>query len=189
MKVCFALLLDAEVHNYARKLALRLDREFGTGMIAAFLPQHVTLSPAFAVTDLEEAERCFDRLSAGWNSLTINLTELALKISACGDSAVIWMEVAANQQLSTMQREIIRAVESRGWPMDPPPCGEPYVFHSTVVMGKLPADQYRQVFASIPELRLDMECTVREAVMFCPAEAGRGPGGTYFSYKIRPLGV
>lgn len=187
MKICFALLLDAEVHNYARKLAFRLDREFGTGLIAAFLPQHVTLTPAFAVADLDEAERCFDRLAAGWSSLTIHLTELALKVSPCRDSAVIWMEVAANNHLSAMYREIIRAVESRGWLMDPSPCGEPYLFHSTVVMGKLPVQRYQQIFASLAELRIDMKCTVRETVMFCPAETGGEPG-TFFSYKIRPLG-
>jgi 2'-5' RNA ligase len=106
MKICFALLLNAEIHNYARKLAYRLDREFGTGLIAAFLPQHVTLSPAFAVTDLDEAERCFDRLAAGWSSLDIHLTGLALKVSPCRDSAVIWMEVADNEQLDAMHREI-----------------------------------------------------------------------------------
>jgi hypothetical protein len=61
------------------------------------------------------------------------------------------------------------------------------VFHSTVVMGKLPAAQYQRIFASLPETRLDMKCTVRETVMFCPAETGGGPG-TFFSYKIRPLG-
>jgi 2'-5' RNA ligase len=187
MKVCFALLLNAEIHNYARKLAFRLDREFGTGLIAAFLPQHVTLSPAFAVPDLDEAERCFDRLAAGWNSLSIHLTGLALKVSPCRDSAVIWMDVAENEQLSAMHREIGRAVDSRGWRMDPSPCGEPYLFHSTVVMGKLPVDRYQQIFASIPDARLDMKCTVRETVMFCPAEAGGGPGN-FFSYKIRPLG-
>ena len=60
MKVCFALIVDMKMHNYARKLAFEINEKYDTGFIAARLPQHITLGPVFEVEDIKAVEEYFD---------------------------------------------------------------------------------------------------------------------------------
>jgi 2'-5' RNA ligase len=110
MKFCIALLTDYRIHNYARKLAWRLDRDYGTGMSAALLPQHVTLAPVFTADSLSMIETYFDQLAVDLTPVELHFSRLELKLTDCSPSGVIWLQVDETPllfQIKTVRRTVM----------------------------------------------------------------------------------
>jgi 2'-5' RNA ligase len=186
MKFCIALLTDYRIHNYARKLAWRLDRDYGTGMSAALLPQHVTLAPVFTADSLSMIETYFDQLAVDLTPVELHFSRLELKLTDCSPSGVIWLQVDETPLLFQIKQRLTRDMAQRHWQPDIL-CGAEFEFHSTVTLGKLTAAQYRTIFAALPGKNLNLDCVARELALFCPAQA-TDHCQNYFTYKILPLG-
>jgi 2'-5' RNA ligase len=186
MKLCIALLVDYRVHNYARKLAFQLAHQYGVGLSAALLPQHVTLTPVFEADDLAAAEEYFDRLASRLTAVELRFTHLELKLSDCNTSGVIWLKVAETVELAKIKRQVSVEIIQRHWSPELL-CGEEFQLHSTVMMAKLPPETFQAIFAAITDKNLNVTCTAKELALFCPTDAVVGYGN-YFTYKIMPLG-
>jgi 2'-5' RNA ligase len=78
-KAAIVLLVDPTVHNFMRRLSLRLYNEFGLGFRAARLPPHITLKQPFHTSRLPPLERYFDGLAAELEPIPITLERLEFK--------------------------------------------------------------------------------------------------------------
>jgi 2'-5' RNA ligase len=185
MKLCIALLVDYRIHNYARKLALQLANQYGTGLRAALLPQHVTLTPVFEADELATVEEYFNQLALRLVPVELHFTQLELKLSDCSSSGVIWLKVAETPQLAEIKRQLTADIAQKNWRAELL-CGEAFQLHSTVVMGKLAPETYQAIFAAISDKKLNLTCLAKELVLFCPA--GETAEDNYLTYKIMPLG-
>ena len=63
MKAAFALLVDHEVHNIVRKLAVEVHQNYRVGLAGSQLPPHVSLKQPFLISDLRAVETYFDQLA------------------------------------------------------------------------------------------------------------------------------
>jgi hypothetical protein len=63
MKATFALLLDHQVHNIVRKLAVEVHQTYRVGLAGSQLPPHVSLKQPFSIPDLAAIEAYFDQLA------------------------------------------------------------------------------------------------------------------------------
>jgi 2'-5' RNA ligase len=185
MKFCIALLTDYRIHNFARKLALQLDRDYGAGMDAALLPQHVTLAPVFTADNLAVVETYFDQLAADLTPVELHFSRLELKLTDCSPSGVIWLQVDETPLLSQLKQRLSRDMAQRQWQPDIL-CGAEFEFHSTVTLGKLTASRYREIFAALPDKKLDLDCVAKELALFCPVQT-TDHCQNYFTYKILPF--
>lgn len=134
MKVCFALLVDYKLSNYARRLALELDEKYKLGFVAAKLPQHITLGPSFEVDDIRDIEKIFDAVAETAEALEVKLTDLDLKVFGNEEDSlgIIWMDFEENKKLQELHNSIYRFVREMGWKQDSVPGDDVYHFHSTI---------------------------------------------------------
>lgn len=187
MKVCFGLLLDYNIHNYARKMAFELDIKYNTGFIAAKLPQHITLGPLFEINDIEEVERCFDSVAEYTQPFEVTSTNIGLKIH--GDEndgfGVLWMDVQESKELRELHNRMYKDIAEHSWKINDEGI---YHFHSTISLGQQPAKVYRTIFDNIENKEINHTCLVKELALFCPSD-NQNKIGTYITYKILPLGL
>jgi hypothetical protein len=63
MKATVALLLDHDVHNVIRKLAVEVHQKYQIGLAGSQLPPHVSLKQPFSIPSLPPVEAYFDQLA------------------------------------------------------------------------------------------------------------------------------
>lgn len=191
IKILFALILDHQGHNFARKLAYEIHCHYNTGMVAARLPQHVSLGPGFEIDhmELDKAEAYFETLARTTRELTLQFTQIGLRIvpNESGGLGVIWMDVEENPGLRALHARIYTDVKEFGWPVNWA-LGEKYQFHSTIAYDGQPGAKYQEIYDTIPEKKLQLVSRIRRIGMFCPPDETNTPG-TFFTYQILPLGA
>jgi len=189
MKICFALLVDNKLHNYGRKIAFHINKNYNTGFIAAKLPQHVTLGEVIEIDNLNEAEKYFDILAESINPFEIDVTKIDLKIF--GDEndgfGVLWMEVKDSDMLRSLHNKIYRDIASYPWKADKTSGDGIYHFHSTIALGKQPARVYKEIYNNIENKELNYRFKAKEIALFCSPD-DENKMGTYITYKTLPLG-
>ena len=72
-KYCFALLADDDLHNYARKLSVKLCENINYDFLGAVLPPHISLKQPFKAETLESVETYFDNLCGKMKPLRLLL--------------------------------------------------------------------------------------------------------------------
>ena len=185
------MLLDYQGHNFARKLAFAIHSRHNTGMIAARLPQHVSLGPGFEIDlkELPQVEAYFREMAQTTPALTLQFTKIGLRVSPNdnGGLGIIWMEVCETPVLRGLHRRIYSDIRKFGWKVDWLD-GERYLFHSTLIYGGQPGDKFREIYNDIPEKQIQLQSRAEQIALFCPPDATNTPG-TFFTYQILPLGV
>ena len=185
MKACFALLVDNEIHNYSRKLALAFDTKYNTGFISAKLPQHITLGPVFQVNNIDEVEAYFDYVAESLNPFKVLVADIALKIYGDEEKGfgVIWMNIKENEELREFHNTIYRYINEHSWGTEN---NEKYQFHSTIALGKQPAKVYKEIFKCISDKKINYNCAVNEIALFITTDR-ESKMGTYITFKILNL--
>lgn len=189
MKICFALLVDYKLHNFARKIAFDINNKYDTGFIAAKLPQHVTLGEVIEIDNLSEAEKYFDLLAESIDPFEIKFPKIDLKVfgDANDGFGVLWMEVKENTTLRNLNKRIYKEVIAYPWKVDETSGDGIYYFHSTIALGQQPARVYKEFFNSIDKKELNYTSQVTEIALFCSPDS-ENKMGSYITYKILPLG-
>jgi 2'-5' RNA ligase len=188
MKICFVILADYKVHNFARKIAFEINQNYRTRVIAAMLPQHVTLGPVFEVKDIYKVEEYFDVLAKEIEPFEIEFSKIDLKIAGSEDdgTGIIWIDVVENAELRSIHNRIYADIKESDWGTEPMSGAEAYYFHSTIALGGQPVSVYREAYESIKEKEVNLKCTAKEIAMVCPPD-DTNTLGTYITYKILPL--
>jgi len=189
MKICFALLVDNKLHNYARKIAFDIDKKHNTGFIAAKLPQHVTLGEVIDIDNLDEAEKYFDILAKSINPFEIDVTKIDLKVFGDDNDGfgVLWMEVKESNLLRALHNRIYKEISAFPWRADRTSGDGIYYFHSTIALGQQPAKIYKEAYNNIENKELSYTFQVKEISLFCSPD-DENKMGTYITYKTLPLG-
>ncbi|MBZ9689713.1 2'-5' RNA ligase family protein [Clostridium estertheticum] len=182
MKACFALLVDNEIHNYSRNLAFAFDRKYNTGFISASLPQHITLGPVFEVKNIEEVENYFDYVAKNLKPFEVLITDIDLKILGDEEAGfgIIWMNIKESIELRELHNTIYKYITEHSWDTDN---NDKYHFHSTIALGKQPANVYKELYQCISDKKINHNCIINELAMFCTTDS-ENKMGTYITFKI-----
>jgi 2'-5' RNA ligase len=190
MKTGFVLLLDHTVHNFVRRLAFELHRDYQTGFRGALLPPHISLKQPFQIADIESIEAYFDGFAASIQpfDVTFEAVEVQPAAGPAGDMGVVWVRVRESSTLrglhARLNAELAEHFASTAADFD----GPDYRFHATVVVGGQPPAVYRRIAADLRPPPLPRTCRIRE-IMMCYIEDDSFAPGTFITYKTLPLGA
>ena len=191
IKTLFALLVDNAVHNFSRKLAFDINCKYNTGMIAARLPQHVSLGPGFEIDVLElyRVKQFLESIAKTIKPFKIQFKRISLKVVPNDHDGlgIIWMDVQESKELQELHERLYSEISSFGWKMNWL-SGEKYLFHSTISYGGQLANKYQEIYNDLPEKNIDLTSNVEQIAIFCPPDDQNVPG-TYITYKILQLGI
>jgi 2'-5' RNA ligase len=188
MRAAIALLVDHQIHNFMRKLAVEFHRRYETGFLGALLPPHISLKQPFQVMDLPAMETYFDELAKSIAPFEIRLTGLELQAATfqSKEYGILWLGVEESETLRDLHerinRELAERFENTGAPFD----GAEYTFHATVAIGGQPPHVYREFYDTLGSKGLAFSYVAREIAMFYYDDAGLP--GTYITYRIQPIG-
>ena len=123
MKIAIAFLLDHQSHNFMRKLAVDIHRQYRLGFSAASAPPHISLKQPFPITDLTGAEAYFDQFAASIHPFEIELTRLELQTytersrslvpGKKAEQGILWLAVRENPVLRNLHRRLNRELAER----------------------------------------------------------------------------
>jgi 2'-5' RNA ligase len=111
MKATFALLVDHNVHNFIRKLAVDIHAKYQTGFLASLLPPHVSLKQPFEVARLAKLVAYFDQLAKTIEPFEITLTHLDLSITSLNGNdelGILWLDVLETSTLRDLHNRVNR---------------------------------------------------------------------------------
>jgi 2'-5' RNA ligase len=186
--ICFALLVDYNVHNYARKIVYKLNEGYDIGITASLLPQHISLKQTFKVNDIEKVEDYFDELSKEIRPFHIDFSKIDL-VFIPGENdktGILWMDVMENEHLRRLHNKINNDLNYR---LNVPISGfdgDGYHFHSTIAFGGKSSKIYEELFKSFDK-NINLSFTAKEIALFYSLDS-EGKAGTYITYKILPVG-
>jgi 2'-5' RNA ligase len=188
MRAAIALLVDHQIHNFMRKLAVEFHQRYETGFLGALLPPHISLKQPFQVTDLPAMEAYFDELAKSITPFEISLTGLELQATTFqgNEYGILWLGVEESETLRDLHkrinRELAERFENTGASFD----GAEYAFHATVAIGGQPLEVYREFYSTLVSAEHSFSYVTREIAMFYYDDAGQP--GTYITYRIQPIG-
>jgi 2'-5' RNA ligase len=189
MYIDFALLVDHNIHNYARKLALEINEKYHTGLAASLLPQHISLKQSFEVNQIEEVEKYFDGLAQEIIpfEITFSKTDLITFTKGNSEIGILWMDTEENQQLRNLHNKINKDLMEQFGIMLLGPDGEKFHFHSTLIYGGQPVDIFKKIYRELDNKIINLKFIPKEMVMFYSPDKESVPS-TYITYKILPIG-
>ena len=137
MKATFALLVDYNIHNFIRKLAVDIHSKYQTGFLASLLPPHVSLKQPFEASSLSKLEAYFDQLAETIEPFEIILTHLDLSIASFDDNelGILWLDVLETQTLRDLHNRVNRELAERFEHTEAAHDGTEYHFHATIELG------------------------------------------------------
>jgi 2'-5' RNA ligase len=189
MKATFALLANNEIHNLVRKLSWDIHRKYQTGIDVTCLPPHISLKQPFDIADLDALEKYMIELAETITPFDMQLTELQLvNMTMDGlDTGLLWLNVQETKLLRQLHNRVNRELTARFENTQAAFDGPKYHFHMTVAMGNQPVETYQQALNEFSGRLINLQCTIREIVMFVYDETASLRGG-YMTYMILPLG-
>ncbi|MCP4539141.1 MAG: 2'-5' RNA ligase family protein [Chloroflexi bacterium] len=189
MKAAFALLVDDNVHNFVRKLAVNVHSKYGIDFMVSLLPPHVSLKQPFEIDSLPETEAYFDQLTETIQPFETTLTHLELQTAPLGDgeTGILWLNVQETPTLRELHNRINRELSERFENTDAPFDGPDYHFHATVELGGQPIEVYRKAYAEYEHAEINLSLMANKIAMFYCDDVGTKPG-TFITYKILPVG-
>lgn len=185
MKAAFALLVDHEMHNIVRKLALEVHRDYGIGLAGSQLPPHVSLKQPFFIADLHAIEAYFDQLAASIEPVALSLPRIGGP--ADGPFPVLWLEVEESASLRALHNRINRELAEQFANTQAPFDGPTYHFHLTIALGRDPDPVYQSIITELAHREIALHTIARHLVLFYYDEDKISPG-SFLTYKILPLG-
>jgi 2'-5' RNA ligase len=183
MKATFALLLDHNVHNIVRKLAVEVHQTYHTGLVGSQLPPHVSLKQPFLISDLPALEAYFDQLAKSIDPLILSFP----RIGGPGTAPVLWLEVEETETLRQLHTRINQELAKRFSETQAPFDGPAYHFHLTIALGGAPSSMYQSMVAELESRNIAFQAIARHLVLFY-YDDDQGRPASFLSYKILPLG-
>ncbi len=189
MKTAFALLVDHNVHNFIRKLAIDVHLKYQIDFLASLLPPHVSLKQPFEISSLAEIEAYFDQLAESIQPFDVTLTHLDLQIVSFSGAKVgiLWLDVHETPTLRDLHDRINRELSERFENTEALFDGPDYHFHATVELGGQPAEVYRKIYTAYEHIEVNLTFTAREIAMFYCDDLS-SELGNFITYKILPIG-
>ena len=190
MKATFAFLADTEIHNFVRKLAWDIHRNYGIGLDATCLPPHISLKQPFAVADLDALESYMQQLVKNMHSFKVHLPQLQLVKTTINnmETGILWLDVQETEQLRQTHLQLNHELAARFENTQAPFDGADYHFHMTIAIGGQPWNIYQTMFGEISSVvvNVNLQCLVRELALFV-YDDNAVLGNGYMTYKILPL--
>jgi 2'-5' RNA ligase len=189
MKATFVLLVDHNVHNFIRKLAVDIHSKYQIGFLASLLPPHVSLKQPFEVSSLAKLEAYFGQLAEIIEPFEITLTRLDLSIASFDNHelGILWLDVLETQTLRDLHNRINRELAEVFEHTEAAHDGAEYHFHATIELGGQPADVYRQIYAEYKDTEVNLKFIASKIAMFYYDDARAKPG-SFITYKVLPVG-
>ncbi|MBD2843581.1 2'-5' RNA ligase family protein [Paenibacillus sp. IB182496] len=187
MYVCFALLLDHDIHNRIRKMVHQLISTHQVGIETALLPQHVSLKQSFFVPQMEEVEQYFDHFAARIRSFSITFHAVDLIHQKRGDTdtQVLWLDIQEDRELrglhNRLNQDLSRGLQIPNSGFD----GDGYHFHSTLAYGSGRYEEFQAMKNELNSSFIEMSCEIKEIAMFYSMDALLP--GRFITHKILPL--
>lgn len=186
MYIGLALLTNAEVHNFARKIVFDLNQEYGTGIENALLPQHISLKQSFPYEGkIEDIEKYLKTFCSNLKPLKIVLEKV--EINLIGEETILgWIKVRDCGELKDVHTKLCKELKSE-FNIEPLGFdGTMWKFHSTLTISKVKKNTIHQLHSEYHNKDVNIEYEAREIVMFCnlgdPTKTS-----DYFSLKIFDL--
>lgn len=190
MKATFALLADTETHNLVRKLSWDIHRKYRTGIDVCRLPPHISLKQPFDISDAEGLSEYMTELAQSIEPFEALLTHLEL-IETTMDglhTGILWLNAQETEFLRGLHERVNRELTARFGNAPAEFDGSDYQFHMTVAIGGQHIETYRQILDEFKDSLVNLQCMIRELVMFVYDERTAVNAG-YMTYKILPLGT
>jgi len=194
MYLDIALLIDQETQNSIRKLILKLHIEYGLELVAALLPQHISLKSSFTLKNIDEIETYFDNLAVSLEPVDFKLQNIELiNFEKKGImNEVIWIDVEENSDLRNIHKKVNRDLKDKfDIPLSPFD-GDMFHFHSTLFYrfnNQTPMEIYEKAFQDLKEKHIGSNCRSSEIALFCSPMQREKIFGTSIVYKVLPLGM
>jgi len=185
MKATFALLVDNKIHNYVRKLAYRINKEYKTGFFGAQLPPHISLKQPFHIDDIEEVEEYFDSLAKSILPFEIFIPKVS--VWNLGTTGCIFLEVEETSTLRNLHNRINKELSERFENTEAMFDGGDYRFHVTIALGEKPPEVYESFYEKLKAKVINLRYIAKEIVMFYYDDDNYSIG-SFITYKILPLG-
>ncbi len=189
MKATFAFLANNKTHNLVRKLSWDIHQKYRTGIDVCRLPPHISIKQTFDVSDLDALSEYMTELAQSIEPFQANLTHLEL-IGATIDgleSGILWLNVQETEFLRGLHNRLNEELTARFGNVPAEFDGAAYHFHLSVAIGGQPIETYRIILDEFKERLVNLQCMVRDLVMFVYDERSDVNAG-YMTYKILPLG-
>lgn len=190
MKATFALLADTETHNLVRKLSWDIHRKYRTGIDVCRLPPHISLKQPFDISDAEGLSEYMIELAQSIEPFEALLTHLEL-IETTMDglhTGILWLNAQETEFLRGLHERVNRELTASFGNAPAEFDGSDYHFHMTVAIGGQHIETYRQILDEFKDSLVNLQCMIRELVMFVYDERTAVNAG-YMTYKILPLGT
>ncbi len=188
MYFCIAGLLDDNSQNEIRKKASGVIRQYGLGVTALLLPQHISLKISFATNQIHNLLDYFDTLCMENRPIEVGFH--GLEVVAIDDagtkSGVLWYGAQENSRLrqihNQLNHDLPQLLQISNASID----GDGFLFHSTIAYGQKSYAEYREIHAAIASEFKEISATIEKLAVFCSLEDTIA-AGKFFTYKTRAL--
>ncbi|WP_461615050.1 2'-5' RNA ligase family protein [Clostridium sp. Marseille-QA1073] len=168
MFICFALLVDYKISNYARKIVYDITNKYGASIEPALLPQHISLKQSFKVNSIDKIESYFDNLADSLKSFDLEFSKINLievKDNE-NDIEILWLDVNEIRYLrdihNRLNKELLEKFEIPKSGFD----GENFHFHSTLSFGYNQKKDFKEIKRELCDKDLNLRFTVKEIALF-----------------------
>ncbi len=188
MKATIVLIADNEAENYGRKLMLEAHRHGKMGFEMARLPQHVSLKQPFAIPDLEDMERLFDRFARELSPFDIEFVDIDVfpsNVLGGAGSGCMSLRAKETPQLAEAQKRLNEELYRSFGPC-PAEHDDDYVFHMTFAIGGADYEAYQRAYNEL--IKSDYKQIFRFSKLgLLYYDDDNITPGTYFCYKVCDL--
>jgi 2'-5' RNA ligase len=188
VKATFAFLADNEIHNLVRKLSWDIHQKYRTGIDVCRLPPHISLKQTFDISNLDSLSDYMAGLAGSIQPFQAHLTHLELVDATIDglESGILWLNVEETEFLRGLHNRLNEELTTRFGNVPAEFDGDSYHFHMAVAIGGQPIETYRRILHEFKERHVNLQCMVRDLVMFVYDERSDVNAG-YMTYMILPL--
>jgi len=188
MFICFALLVDYKISNYARRIVYDIANKYGASIEPALLPQHMSLKQSFKVNSIDKIESYFDNLADSLKPFDLEFSKIDLievKDNE-NDMEILWLDVNETRYLrdihNRLNKELFEKFEIPKAGFD----GENFHFHSTLSFGYNQKKDFKEIKRELCNKDLNLRFTVKEIALFYSPDDECMPG-RFITYKTLPI--
>ncbi len=185
MYFCIAGLLDDVSQNDIRKKALRILRQYGLGVTALLLPQHVSLKISFATDRVDDLVDYFGELCLKYRAVRVDFQNLeVVAIEELGEkSGLLWYTVRENTDLRKIHNQLNNDLPPLLGIVNSSIDGNAFRFHSTITYGQKTYEEYQEIHKAIASEFEEVSTRIDKLAIFCCVENAI-VAGKFFTYKI-----
>jgi 2'-5' RNA ligase len=179
MRCGIALIVDNEIHNYAVKKAVEINKLLDNGFIGVRFLAHVSVKQPYHIDDLQEMEKYFDTLTKSLLPFEIEVSGTYLW------QQIIGLVVVENSQLRSLHNRINRELKERFTNTEAPYDGDEYRFHVTIAYGGSSIVGYKHAYESVKDENYHRKSIANEMALFYSEE---DEGLNFVTYRKSKLG-